>query len=164
MDELACALRSNARLSLILANALFFVTGRCDAVQFGKICLDRGDKHGTFVIKKHPLADSTMSTAPSLPPSHRRLQGDPRSTCRMSRNLLLCPFSRTPGKRSKQSGPITSSEALIRYTTQAYLCSHVGDGRRSDLRHAMDPSVTRPCCFWFLVNGTRRRENMFICL
>jgi hypothetical protein len=110
LDEPASLACSSARLSLILDNALFFVTGRCDAVQFGNICLDRRGMSTEYLLKKCLRTDSTMSRARSLPPSHLRLQGDPIRTCRTSQNLLLCPFSRKPGMKSTQSGPMKNSD------------------------------------------------------
>jgi hypothetical protein len=42
------AIFNNARLSLILDKALFFVIGHCDAMQFGNICLEEdNDEHRT---------------------------------------------------------------------------------------------------------------------
>ena len=110
LDELADALLSIARLSLIFDNAVFFVTGRCEDMQFGKICL----KHNRDEQDIHPeeiclFTDSTTPGVPALHPSHRRLVRDPRQTCRMSQNPWWCLFSRTLGTRSKQSGPTTPS-------------------------------------------------------
>jgi hypothetical protein len=51
LDEPADALLSIARLSLIFDNAVFFVTGCCEDMQFGKICL-KHDKDEQNIPKK----------------------------------------------------------------------------------------------------------------
>src|ERR1700722_10620485 len=112
--------------------------------------------------------DLTYSTTPadhSLLPARRRHRRDPISNCRSVQNRSLCRIERRRETSSKQTVPTSMS---IRYAIvrkhESHLSSNVSDRGQGHACHPMNTSVPRTGCFGFLLDGARRRKDIFVSL
>jgi len=110
------------------------------------------------------LTGSTTQEVPS--PLHARPghQTSPGSKNRMFQSPSWYQSSRRPARTSTQSGPIMrhGCDLLINGEVGAtYLCSDVSNRSRCDLRHTVNPGISGPSRFGFLVHRTGWCEDVF---